>query len=145
VGSNPHPLKPKKKMKSQSNSINHNGCSVCAAGEENYTTFSPAHRPGKLFYQYDYRHKDGELFSTVAPTLEQCRTIRDKWVQEKNYKRLFPNTLKLIQENKRLTKSDMAYQISNVEPYHIVSISYDFFKREEVVSTFNQIFGISIE
>jgi hypothetical protein len=85
------------------------------------------------------------LFSTVAPTLEQCRAMRDKWVQEKNYKRLFPNTLKLIQENKRLTKSDMAYQISNVEPNNIVSISYDFFKREEIVTTFNKIFGTSIE
>jgi hypothetical protein len=30
-------------MKSQVNSINQNGCSVCKAGEENYTTFRPAH------------------------------------------------------------------------------------------------------
>lgn len=71
-------------MNTQNNSINQNGCSVCKAGEENYTTFSPAHRPNSVFYQYDYRHEDGELFSTVAPTLEQCREKRDKWIQTKN-------------------------------------------------------------
>jgi hypothetical protein len=69
-------------MKSTINSINHNGISVCEKGEENYTTFSPVHRPYKLFYQYDYRREDGKLFSTVAPTLEQCREKRDKWVKE---------------------------------------------------------------
>ena len=132
-------------MKSQTNSINHNGCSVCKTGQENYTTFHFEYRPKGRFYQYDYRHKDGELFTTVAQTLEQCRAKRDKWVQEKNCKRLFPRTLKMIQENKRLTKSDMAYQIGNVEPYHSMSISWDFFKRDEIVTTFNQIFGTSIK
>ena len=71
-------------MKSKEKSINQNGCSVCEKGEEMYTTFRPAHRSFKRFYQYDYRHKDGELFSTVAPTLEQCRKKRDNWIQEKN-------------------------------------------------------------
>jgi len=127
------------------NSINQNGCSVCAVGKENYTRFSPAHRPNTVFYQYDYRHKDSELFSTVAPTLEQCREKRDKWVQAKNYKRLFPSILKKIQENKRLTKSEMGYQIGHVEPCHIVAISWDFFLREEIISTFNQIFGTEIK
>ena len=70
-------------MKPIENSINQNGCSVCARGEENYTTFRTAHRPFRRFYQYDYRHTDGELFSTVAPTLEQCRSKRDKWINSK--------------------------------------------------------------
>ena len=70
-------------MNTQVNSINQNGCSVCKAGEENYTTFRPAHRSNSVIYQYDYRHKDGELFSTVAPTLEHCRTERDKWLIKK--------------------------------------------------------------
>ncbi len=61
----------------KTNSINHNGCSVCGQGKENYTTFRFAHRPKQTFYQYDYRHTDGgELFSIVAPTLEECRTRR---------------------------------------------------------------------
>lgn len=63
--------------------INNDGCSVCEAGKENYTTFRPAHRPNQIFYQYDYRHTDGELFSTVAPTLEQCRSRRDEWLTQK--------------------------------------------------------------
>ena len=37
-------------------SITVNGCSVCAAGEENHTTFNPVHRPYSVYYQYDYRH-----------------------------------------------------------------------------------------
>jgi hypothetical protein len=111
-------------METSVNSINQHGCSVCAKGAENYTKYCLPHRPTASFYQYDYRHTDGELFSTVAPTLEQCRDKRDKW---KNRKRLFPSILKKIQENKRLTKSDMAYQIGNVQPFHFVAISWDSF------------------
>jgi hypothetical protein len=125
--------------------ITKNGLSVCRAGEEKYTTFHPTHRSNQLYYQFDYRDKSGELYSTVAPTLEQCRAKRDKWVQKKNYKRLFPSTLKKIQENKRLTKCDMGYQIGQVDPNHIMSIGWDYFKRDEIVSTFNQIFGTSIQ
>lgn len=33
--------------------------------------------------QYDYRDIDGELFSTVASTLEIARNRRNKWLQEK--------------------------------------------------------------
>ena len=73
-------------MKTKEKSINQNGCSVCVTGEENYTTFRPSHRPNKLYYQYDYRHTNGELFSTVASTLEECRKKRDKWLQEKHHR-----------------------------------------------------------
>jgi len=66
------------------NSINNNGSSVCEQGKENYTTFRPAHRPKQTFYQYDYRHTDGELFSTVAPTLEECRSRRNEWIAKKS-------------------------------------------------------------
>lgn len=67
----------------KTNSINHNGCSVCEQGKENYTTFRPAHRPRQTFYQYDYRHTDGELFSTVALSLEECRERRDEWLNKR--------------------------------------------------------------
>ena len=62
-------------------SINKNGCSTCEVGKEKYTTFE--HR-GKTYYQYDYRHTDGELFSTVAKTLDECRRRRDEWIAKKN-------------------------------------------------------------
>lgn len=66
-----------------SEKMNKNGASVCTvSGTENYEPFTPAHRKGEVFYQYDYRH-EGELFSTVAPTLEQCREKRDKWLNAK--------------------------------------------------------------
>lgn len=60
------------------------GCSVCRAGQENYTTFQHRARGmrkkfGKM-YQYDYRTPDGELFSCVAKTLEDCRAKRDAWL-----------------------------------------------------------------
>lgn len=65
-------------------SINHNGCSVCEQGKENYTTFRPVHRPRQIYYQYDYRHTDGELFSTVAISLEECRERRDEWLNKRS-------------------------------------------------------------
>ena len=34
----------------------------------------------KRYVQYGYRHVDGELFSCVKPTLEECQTARDKWL-----------------------------------------------------------------
>lgn len=58
------------------------GVSVCPAGEENYERFEA--RRSKWFYQYDYRHTDGELFSIVLPTLSACRAERDKWLLAKN-------------------------------------------------------------
>ena len=39
--------------------------------------------PGQIYYQYDYRHTDGELFSTLAKTLDECRRQRDKWIEKK--------------------------------------------------------------
>ena len=64
--------------------LNNNGVSACANGEERYGRFTPAHRKGKQFIQYDYRHTNGELFSTVAPTLGECRKKRDAWLKTLN-------------------------------------------------------------
>lgn len=67
------------------NSINKNGISICPAGEERYVYFNLTPRPRRKgrYCQYDYRHTDGELFGTVAPTLEQCRAKRDIWLADK--------------------------------------------------------------
>jgi hypothetical protein len=37
---------------------------------------------GNTLVQYDYRDSDGNLFSTVKPTLEQCREARDNWLSK---------------------------------------------------------------
>ncbi|GHU68056.1 hypothetical protein FACS189413_04070 [Bacteroidia bacterium] len=132
-------------MTNTENSINQNGCSVCATGTENYTTFRPVHHTNTLFYQYDYRHTNGNLFSTVASTLEECREKRDKWLQKKRFNKLFPATLKQIQEEKRLTKSDMGFQIGHIDPYHVASIYWDTLKRGELVEMFNKMFGTEIK
>ncbi len=67
----------------KTNSINNNGCSVCEQVKENYTTFIAGAFRGTEYYQYDYRPTDGELFSTVAKSLEECRKRRDEWLAKK--------------------------------------------------------------
>jgi hypothetical protein len=68
-------------------SISRNGVSVCAAGQENYTTFTAMgnRMKGTVFFQYDYRHTNGELFTCVKPSLEKCRGERDEWLRSKNF------------------------------------------------------------
>lgn len=49
-------------------------------GEEQYEQFK---RRRKMYVQYDYRDIDGELFSTVKPTLVACREARNEWLKSK--------------------------------------------------------------
>ena len=55
------------------------GCSTCkAAGTEHWERYTACNK--KRYYQYDYRHTNGELFTCVTPTLEECRVKRDNWL-----------------------------------------------------------------
>lgn len=54
-----------------------------APGEEKFVKYRPVAFKGRIFYLYDYRHTDRELFSTVAKTLAECRHRRDKWIEKK--------------------------------------------------------------
>lgn len=66
-----------------------NGVSTCqTAGTEKYESFQLGYgRKRRTLVQYDYRHHtDGELFSCVKPTLEECRNERDKWLNKKQGK-----------------------------------------------------------
>ena len=66
------------------NSINKNGCSVCAPGKENYCTYNTKLKGKKVrMYQYDDRAESGDLFATVAPTLKACREERDIWLSSR--------------------------------------------------------------
>jgi hypothetical protein len=38
----------------------------------------------KVACSYDFRAFDGELFSTIKPTLAQCRAARDEWEAKRN-------------------------------------------------------------
>ena len=62
-----------------------NGVSTCTeAGTEKYEQFQIGiGRHKRTLVQYDYRHTDGELFSTVAKTLAECRRRRDGWIAKK--------------------------------------------------------------
>ena len=54
------------------------------AGTEKYESFQMSiGRKRRTFVQYDYRHTDGELFSCVKPTLDECRRLRDEWIKTK--------------------------------------------------------------
>lgn len=60
-----------------------NGVSTCPVGKEHYEFFDSQMRKGKKFVQYDYRDTDGELFSTIAATLDQARKRRDQWLKNR--------------------------------------------------------------
>jgi hypothetical protein len=55
-------------------------------GGEQHETFKPAIRGGGKRVQYDYRHTDGMLFSTVKRTLVECRAARNRWIDERGAK-----------------------------------------------------------
>jgi len=53
-------------------------------GQEQHKRFT--HKKGamtRFYYQYDYRHTDGELFSCVKLTLPECRAARNDWLAKK--------------------------------------------------------------
>ena len=59
-----------------------NGVSTTTApGQEQYEYFLDAHKKRRC--QYDYRDTDGELFSCVKLTLEDCRLARDIWLDKR--------------------------------------------------------------
>ena len=54
--------------------LNKNGVSITQTpGEEKYVKFCLGAFRGQIYYQYDYRHFNGNLFSALAKTLEECR------------------------------------------------------------------------
>ena len=64
--------------------LNKNGVSITQTpGEEKFVKCRLSAFKKQTFYQYDYRHLDGELFSTVAKTLDECRRRRDEWIVKK--------------------------------------------------------------
>ena len=64
-------------------SLNKNGVSITQTpGEEKYVKCCLGAFRGQIYYQYDY-HTDGELFSTLAKTLDECRKQREEWMAKK--------------------------------------------------------------
>ena len=64
--------------------LTQNGISTTAPGQEQWETFtSHLHRRPEKRIQYDYRTRNGILFSCVGKTLEACRNARDAWLKMK--------------------------------------------------------------
>jgi len=62
--------------------MNKKGCSTTNNGMEEWERFQTR---GRIFFQYDYRTKDGHLFSCVGPSLENCRIRRDCWLDKEGH------------------------------------------------------------
>ena len=57
----------------ETKTLTENGISTTKGlGEEKYLKCCLGAFKGQIYYQYDYRHLNGELFSTLRKTLEQC-------------------------------------------------------------------------
>lgn len=51
----------------------------CRNGEEQYRPSKTKFWPNGV--KYHYRHTNGRLFSTVAPSLEYAHISRDRWLE----------------------------------------------------------------
>jgi len=60
------------------------GLSTCQPGEEQYEFFY-SKSVGDYLVQYDYRTKEGKLFSTVASTMEKARHKCRVWCQNNGF------------------------------------------------------------
>lgn len=58
------------------------GISTCKKGEEHFEFFKSIINKKRLI-QYEYRSNEGELFTCVAPTLEECRRKMHSWALKK--------------------------------------------------------------
>jgi hypothetical protein len=61
-----------------------NGCSTCPIGQEQYEKIKLPSNKRINGVQYDYRHTDGELFSTIAINLFVARQKKDNWLRSKS-------------------------------------------------------------
>ena len=52
-------------------------------GEENYIQCCLGAFRGEIYFDYKYRHTNGQEFTTLRRTLVQCRAERDFWLREK--------------------------------------------------------------
>ena len=58
--------------------------SICPIGGEQYVEFEDKTKRGHpVRVQYDYRHIDGILYSTIADDLEAARARRDAWLERR--------------------------------------------------------------
>lgn len=81
---------------------------------------------------------------TDGGTLDD-KSMETKLKQQQRREKLLPNTIKKMEQGKRLTKSDMAYEIGRFEVYHPACIYWDTLKREYILEAFNYLFGTDLK
>jgi len=119
------------------------GISICTGNTEEYNSF--AHK-GKRYYQYDYRsNSDGELFSCVKPSLQECRNKRDEWLTKKPIKPENEITIREASELFLEGELILAQEVGGMKQKSINSLqkaSY-YFSNEEGPITLNKVLRIT--
>lgn len=73
--------------------------------------------------------------------LEQLKQLK----RSQRRDNLLASTKRKMEQGKRLTKEDMAYEIGRIEAYHPASLYWDTLKRDEIRRFFNDLFGTEID
>ena len=63
--------------------INNGTAETKLFGEETYIQCCLGAFRGEIYFDYKYRHTNGQEFTTLRKTLVQCRAERDFWLREK--------------------------------------------------------------
>jgi hypothetical protein len=83
-------------------------------------------------------HTVGEDHTFMLEQLKQLKRSRRR-------DNLLASTKRKMEQGKRLTKEDMAYEIGRIEVYHPASLYWDTLKWDEILRFFNELFGTTIE
>jgi hypothetical protein len=93
--------------------------------------------------------KDSPVRTPSGHTVGENHTYMLKQLNELKCSRrsdnLLSGTKRKMEQGKRLTKEDMAYEIGRIDAYHPAHLYWDKIKREEILKFFNDLFGTAID
>jgi hypothetical protein len=89
-------------------------------------------------FKTSFGHTVGEDHTFMLEQLKQLKRSQRR-------DSLQASTKRKMEQGKRLTKEDMAYEIGRIEAYHPASLYWDTLKRNEILHFFNELFGTMIE
>ncbi|MDR1120676.1 MAG: hypothetical protein LBM08_07130 [Dysgonamonadaceae bacterium] len=88
-----------------------------------------------------FKTSSGHTVGEHTFMLEQLKQLK----RSQRRDNLLASTKRKMEQGKRLTKEDMAYEIGRIEAYHPASLYWDTLKRDEILRFFNNLFGTTIE
>jgi len=83
-------------------------------GEETYKQCCLGAFRGGIYFDYKYRHTNGQEFTTLRRTLIQCRAERDFWLREKTVSFFGTPSRKNDKEQPRHTKAIDRYRLRHL-------------------------------